>query len=86
MSRPCKGKNLPSEKHNDEGTCTGIFGDIMRPGSGTLRSPYLGMKFQKSEKPPMSEYTEKGGILANVIANKLRTEIENKPSRAQGYA
>jgi hypothetical protein len=30
----------------------------------------------------MSEYTGKGGILAD----KLRTEIENKPSRAQGYA
>jgi hypothetical protein len=43
------------------------------------------MKFQKLEKPPMSKYTEKGGILANMIADKLKTEIENKPSRAQGY-
>jgi hypothetical protein len=33
----------------------------------------------------MSEYTEKGRILAAVIANRLRTEIEIKPSRAQGY-
>jgi hypothetical protein len=34
----------------------------------------------------MSEYTEKGGILAVVIADKLRTKIENKLSKAQGYA
>ena len=34
----------------------------------------------------MNGYTEKGGILADVIANKLRTEIENKPSKVQGYA
>jgi hypothetical protein len=33
----------------------------------------------------MSEYTEKGGILTIVIADKLRIEIENKLSRAQGY-
>jgi hypothetical protein len=44
------------------------------------------MKYHKWEKPPMSEYTEKSGILADVIADKLRTKIENKPSRAQGYA
>jgi hypothetical protein len=69
-------------KHDDEGTCAGIFGNITRLGSGTQRSPYLRMKFQKWEKPSMSEYTRKGGILAD----KLRTEIENKPSRAQGYA
>jgi hypothetical protein len=34
----------------------------------------------------MSGYTEKGGTLADVITGKPRTEIENKPSRAQGYA
>jgi hypothetical protein len=43
------------------------------------------MKFHKWEKPPMSKYTKKGGILADVIADKLRTEIENKPSMVQGY-
>jgi hypothetical protein len=32
-----------------------------------------------------SGYTEKGRILADVITGKLRTEIVNKPSRAQGY-
>jgi hypothetical protein len=42
-----QGKSLPSEKHDDEGTDARIFGDIMRLGSGTQRSPYLGMKFLK---------------------------------------
>jgi hypothetical protein len=85
-SQPCRGKNLPNVKHVDEGTDARIFGDITRLGSGTQRSPYLRMKFQKWEKPLMSGYTEKGGNLTDVIADKLRTEIENKPSRAQGYA
>jgi hypothetical protein len=58
----------------------------MKLGSGTQHSPYLGMKFQKWEKPPASGYTEKGRTLADVTADKLRTEIENKSSRAQGYA
>jgi hypothetical protein len=81
-SRPCRGKNLPSEKLGDEGTDAGIFGDITRLGSGTQHNLYLGMKFQKWENPPMNEYTEKGVILAAMIADKLRTKIENKPSRA----
>jgi hypothetical protein len=72
-------------KHGDEGTDAGIFGDITRLGSGTQHNPYLGMKFWKWEKLPMSGYTEKGRILADVIADKLRTESANKPSRAQGY-
>jgi hypothetical protein len=79
-------KSLPSEKLDDEGTDAGVFGGITKLESGTQRSPYLGMKFQNWVKPPTSGYTEKGGILADVTTNKLRNEIENKPSRAQGYA
>jgi hypothetical protein len=56
-------------KHDDEGTNAGMFGDIMRLGSGTRRSPCPGMKFQKWEKLPTSECTEKGGILVGVIAD-----------------
>jgi hypothetical protein len=85
MSQPCQGKNLPSEELGDEGTYAGIFGDIRRLESGTQRSPYLGMNSRMWEKLLMSGYSEKGGILADVTADKLKTEIENKLNRAQGY-
>jgi hypothetical protein len=85
-SQPYKGKNLPSMKHGDEGTNTGMFGDITRLGSGTQHSPYPGMKFQKWEKLPTSECTEKDGILAGVIADRLRTESGSKLSKAHGCA
>jgi hypothetical protein len=81
-----QGKNLPSEKLGDEGTDAGIFVDITKLGSGTQRNPYLGMKSRKWEKLPTSEYSEKGGILADVTVGKLKTEIENKLNMVQGYA
>jgi hypothetical protein len=34
----------------------------------------------------MSGYSEKGGILADVTVGKLKTKLENKLNRAQGYA
>jgi hypothetical protein len=34
----------------------------------------------------MNESSEKGGILADETAGKLKTEIENKLSRMRGYA
>jgi hypothetical protein len=37
-------KNLFSENLADEGTDTEIFGDIMKPESGTRCSPYHEMK------------------------------------------
>jgi hypothetical protein len=86
MSQPCQGKNLPTEKLSDEGTDAGMFGDITRLGSGTQRSPYPGMKSRKWEKLLASGYSEKEGILADVTAGKLKTEIENKLNRVQGYA
>jgi hypothetical protein len=76
MSRSCKGKNLPSVKRGDEGIDAGMCGDITRLGNGTQRSPYPGTKLQKWEKLPTSDYTEKDGILATVIADRLRTERE----------
>jgi hypothetical protein len=85
-SQPCQEKNLPSEKLSDKGTDVGIFDDITKLGSGTQRSPYLRMKSRKWEKLPTNGYSEKGGILADVTAGKLKTKIENKLNRAQGYA
>jgi hypothetical protein len=58
----------------------------MKLGSVTQRSPYPRMKSRKWEKLSMSWYSEKGGILADVTTDKLRTEIENKLNRVQGYA
>jgi hypothetical protein len=84
-SQPCQGKNLPSEKLGDEGTYTGIFGDIMRLGSKTQRSPYPGMKYRKWEKLSTNKSSEKGGILADVAAGKLKTVNENKLNKVQGY-
>jgi hypothetical protein len=81
MSQPCRGKNLPSEKLNDKGTDAKIFGDITRLGSGTQRSPYLGMKCRKWEKLLTREYSEKGGILADMTTSRLKTKIENKLNR-----
>jgi hypothetical protein len=86
MSHPCQRTNLPSEKLGSKGTDTGIFSDITRLGSETQLSPYLGMKSRKWEKLSTSGSSEKGGILADMTASKLKTEIENKLSRVQGYA
>ena len=85
-SQPCQGKNLPSEKLGDEGTDAGIFVDITKLGSGTQRNPYLRMKSRKWEKLQTSEYSDKGGILVDVTASKLKTEIKNKLNKVQGYA
>ena len=83
MSLPCKGKNLPSVKHDDGGTDTRTCGGITMLGNGIRRSPYPETKPQKWEKLHTSEYTEKGGTLAAVIADKLRTENGSKPSKVQ---
>jgi hypothetical protein len=85
-SQPCQGKNHPSEKPDDGETDAEIFGDITRLGSETQRSPYPGMKPWRLEKLLMNDSSKKGGILADVTANKLNTEVENKLSRMRGYA
>jgi hypothetical protein len=86
MSLPCKGKNLPSVKRDDRGTDVKTYGDIMKLGNKIRCSPYPETKPQKWEKLLTSECTEKGGTLAAAIANKLKTESKNKPSKMQGCA
>jgi hypothetical protein len=85
MSQPCKGKNLPSVKHNDGGTDAGTCGNIMRLGNGIRHSSYPGMKPQKWEKLLAGVYTRKGKTLVAEIADKLRNENGSKPSKVQGY-
>jgi hypothetical protein len=71
-------------RHGDGGTDAGTCGNITRLGNEIQHSSYPGTKPQKWEKLPMSECTEKGGTLAVLIVDKLRTENESKPSKAQG--
>jgi hypothetical protein len=85
-SQPCLGKNLLSEKPADGGTDAAIFGDITKLGSGSRHSLYPEMKSRRYEKLLTSKSSEKGVTLANVIAGKLKSEIESKLSRMQGYA
>jgi hypothetical protein len=86
MSLPCKGKNLPSVKRGDGGTDAGTYDDITKLGNRIRRSPYPETKPQKWEKLSTSGHIEKGETLAVAIADKLRTENESKPSKAQGCA
>jgi hypothetical protein len=44
------------------------------------------MKSRKWEKLPTNGSSEKGGILADEITDKLKTEIVGKLSRVRGYA
>jgi hypothetical protein len=52
--------------------------------NGIRRSPYPRTKLQEWEKLPTSEYTEKDGTHAVVIADKLKTESGSKSSKVQG--
>jgi hypothetical protein len=47
MNQLRPGKNLLSENPADKGTDAEIFGDIMRPESGTRRSPYHETRSQR---------------------------------------
>jgi hypothetical protein len=85
MSLPCKGKSLPSVKHDAGGTDAGMYNDITKLGNGIQRNLYPEMKPQKWEKLPTSECTEKSETLAHTIVDKLRLESESKPSKVLGY-
>jgi hypothetical protein len=77
MNQPCLGKNLLSGKLADEGTDTIMSDDIMKPENGTRHSLYHEMRSRRWEKLRMNESSERGGILADVIDDKLK----NMPSR-----
>jgi hypothetical protein len=51
MNQPRQEKNLFSGNLTDEGTDTEIFGDIMKPKSGTRRSRCREMRSRRWEKP-----------------------------------
>jgi hypothetical protein len=79
MNQPHREKNLFSENLADEGTDAQIFGDIMKPESGTRRSMCHEMRSRRWEKPQKNESLGKEGIPDDVIVGKLK----NRPNRRQ---
>jgi hypothetical protein len=65
-----------------EETDAGIFGDIPKLGNGTRHSLYPEMKSRRWEKPLTNESLEKGGTLADEIADRLKSKL----NRMRGYA
>jgi hypothetical protein len=79
MNQPRREKNLFSGNLADEGTDAGIFGDIMKPESGTQRSLCHEMRSRRWEKPQKNGSSGKEGIPDDVIIGKLKS----KPNRMQ---
>jgi hypothetical protein len=73
-------RNLLSGNPTDEGTDVEIFGNIMRPESGTRRSLCRETRPRRWEKPHKSMSSGKGGIPDDAIAD----ELKNRPNRKQG--
>ena len=82
MNQPRQEKNLFSRNLADEGTDAEIFGDIMKPESGTQHSPCHEMRSQRWEKPQKNGSLGKEGILDDVIVGKLKS----RPNRRQDNA
>jgi hypothetical protein len=80
MNQPRREKNLFSGNLADEGTDAEIFGDIMKPKSGTRRSLCHEMRSQRWEKPQKNGSSGKEGIPDDVIVGKLKS----RPNRRQG--
>jgi hypothetical protein len=78
MNQLRPGKNLLSGNPADEGTNVEIFGDIMRPESGTRRSPYHETRSRRYEKLQKNGSSGKGGILDDVTVGKLKSRLSRK--------
>ena len=73
MNQPRQEKNLFSGNLADKGTDAEIFGDNMKPESGTQRSLCHKMRSRRWEKLLMNESSGKGGTPADVIIGKLKS-------------
>jgi hypothetical protein len=82
MNQPRWEKNLFSGNLADEGTNAEIFGDIMKPESGTQRSLCHEMRSRRWEKLQKNGSSTKEGILDDVIVGKLKS----RPNRRQDNA
>jgi hypothetical protein len=73
MNQRCLGRKLLSRKLIDEGTDAEMFGDIMKPESGTWHSLCHKMRSRRWVKLQMNESTGKEGIPADEIVGKLKS-------------
>jgi hypothetical protein len=78
MNQPRQEKNLFSRNLADEGTDAKIFGDIMKPESGTRRSPCQETRSQRWEILQKNGSSGKGGIPDDVIIGKLKSRLSRK--------
>jgi hypothetical protein len=77
MNQPRQEKNLFSGNLTDKGIDAEIFGDIMKPESGTQCSLCHEMRSRRWEKLQKNGSSEKEGIPDDVIVGKL----ESRPNR-----
>jgi hypothetical protein len=83
MNQPRQEKNLFSRNLADEGTDAEIFGDIMKPESGTRRSLCHEMKSRRWEKLQKNVSSGKEGIPDDVIVGKLKSRLSRKQDNAE---
>jgi hypothetical protein len=83
MNQPHQEKNLFSGNLADEGTDAEIFGDIMKPESGTRRSPWHKMRSRRWERLQKNGSSGKGGIPDDVIVGKLKSRLSTKQDNAE---
>jgi hypothetical protein len=78
MNQPRREKNLFSGNLADKGTDAEIFGDIMKPESGTQSSQCHEMRSRRWEKPQRNGSSGKEGIPGDVIVGKLKSRPNKK--------
>jgi hypothetical protein len=83
MNQPRWEKNLFSRNLADEGTDAGIFGDIMKPESGTQRNLCHDMRSRKWEKLQKNGSSGKEGIPDDVIVGKLKSKLNRRRYNAE---
>jgi hypothetical protein len=60
-----------------------MLGDTMKPENETRRSLFLKMRSQRWEKLLMNESSKKGGLPADVIVGKLKSNSSRRRDNAE---
>jgi hypothetical protein len=84
MNQPRRENNLFSGNLTDEGTDAEIFGNTMKPESGTRRSLYHEMRSRRWEKLQKNESSGKEGIPDDVIVGKLKSRPNRRRDNVEG--